>query len=458
MQIKPFAPSYRESDAPTYQELIADDRIAPSDLIREYSETHVPVDRLARAEFTSPEFAREELEKMWPRVWQFACREEQIPQPGDMLVYESPGLSLIIARTRSGDIRAFHNSCLHRGAKLCNQRRRATNIMCPFHGFTWNLDGELIKVPARWDFPHLDEAEMRLPQARVGRWGGFVFINRDHNAPPLEDYLGHLVPHFDGWGYDNHRLSAILRKKIRANWKTCMDLLTEVYHIAALHPQALAFAGDSSSQYDIWPDDPHVSRFINPVGVAGDQYPRAQTEQDILDRIVRASGEGNAPRLGDGVKARHLVAENARIRMSQLTGRDFSQVSDTEIADGLQYSLFPNMIIFRTLVFPYFFRFLPSPDDPNECTWEFFVLSPPQNGREAVDPTVYELGENDSFRVGGVLGEVFGKIIDQDVFGMEQSQAGMRSGGTQDLILARYQEARIRHLHQTLHRYLGGEL
>lgn len=458
MENKTFAPAYRKSSAPTYQEVISGDKVAASDIMREYSETHVPVDRLQRAEFTSPEFAREELEKMWPRVWQFACREEQIPEPGDLVVYESPGASFIVVRTETGDIRAFYNSCLHRGMKLCTHDTSVAKLACPFHGFTWNLDGDLTKVPSRWDFPHLDEAEMRLPQARVGRWGGFVFINRDENAPPLEQYLGHLVSHFAEWDYANHQISAILRKKIKANWKTCMDLLIEVYHIAALHPQALSFAGDSSSQYDIWSDDPHVSRFLNPVGVPGDQYPRPQTQQDILDTIVRASGEGNPPRLPEGAMARHVIADNARMQAGQHCGRDFSEVSDSEATDGCHYSLFPNMIIFRTLVFPYFYRFLPVPGNPDECTWEFFVLSPPTADGREIEPKIIDLAESDSFTTGGVLGQTFGEIIDQDILGMEGSQAGMRYGGRQDLILSRYQEARIRHLHQTLHRYLSGEL
>jgi phenylpropionate dioxygenase-like ring-hydroxylating dioxygenase large terminal subunit len=453
-----FAPEYRQSSAPSYQEVIETDRIPASEVMREYSETHVPVDTLSRAEFTSEEFARAELEKMWPRVWQFACREEQIPEPGDLVGCDSPGASLIVVRTETGDIRAFYNSCLHRGMKLCNHDTSVAKLACPFHGFTWNLEGELTHVPARWDFPHLKEAETRLPQVKVGRWGGFVFINRDENAPPLETYLGHLVPHFADWGYENYQLATIIRKKIKANWKTCMDLLIEVFHIAALHPQALAFAGDSSSQYDVWPDDPHVSRFINPAAVASDQYPHKLSEQDILDIMTRANGKGNAPRVPEGGTARQVLADTARVEMGRFLERDFSNVPDCEFNDGTHYSLFPNMIIFRALVFPYFYRFTPVRDNPNEAIWELFVMAPTPAGGGEIEPNVVELGEGDSFTTGDVLVRAFAEILDQDVIGMEGSQAGMRDGGDHDLILARYQEVRIRHLHHTLHRYMNGEL
>lgn len=456
MQNRKTKPDYRVSSAPTFQEVASTDKIAPSSVMTEYSEVDIPVDYLDRKEFTCPEFAAQEVEHMWKRVWQFAGREEQIAEEGDLLVYNGPVASIIIVRTADGSIKGYYNSCLHRGMKLCTRDTSVMKLACPFHGFTWNLNGELEHVPARWDFPHLQAETMNLPEVKVDVWGGFIFINHDENCAPLQQYLGHLVPHFKDASYDNHELTTVIRRPIHANWKTCMDLLMEVYHIAALHPQALAFAGDSSSQYDVWADDPHVSRFINPAAVQSDQFPYPLTQQEILDVMARANGEGNAARVPEGATARHVLAETSRTYMAAQYGRDFSNVPDCEVNDGTHYSLFPNMILFRALIFPYVYRFLPIAGQPDQCMWEIFIMSP--KGDDVAEPQIIELANSDSFLSSNALSNIFAEILDQDVVGMEQSQEGMKHGGDRPLILSKYQEVRIRHLHHSLHRYLAGEL
>src|SRR5206468_4105093 len=98
---------------------------------------------IAPGRYFAPEFHRLEVERVWRRVWQMACREEQIADVGDSIVYEIAGASLIVMRTTPDQIRAFHNSCLHRGTQLRTKPGRVTALRCPFHGFTWNIDGTL---------------------------------------------------------------------------------------------------------------------------------------------------------------------------------------------------------------------------------------------------------------------------------------------------------------------------
>lgn len=449
-------PAYRESAAPLYQQVIAGDpRPAPA-LFREYSETDVPVRRVPRAQYTSAAFAELEKERMWARVWQMACREEQIPEVGDCLLYEAPGISLIVVRSAPDEIRAFQNSCLHRGMKLCAADTSVSRLTCPFHGFSWNLDGSLAHVPARWDFPDVREADFRLPEARVGRWGGFVFINPDSAAGPLEDYLGHLVPHFADWPRDQVYLSTVLRKTLDANWKTCIEAFLEAFHVPHIHAQALSFGGDSSTQYDVWPDDPHASRFLEPVGVPGDQYAGALSEQEILEAALKAvTGGSETPSLPPGMKARHFMAEGARASVGEMDGRDYSRLSDTEATDAMQYSLFPNFILFRSLLYPYAYRFLPAKGDHTKTVFDFLLFRPkPTDGSPIPEARIVDLDPDGSFAEAGVLAPWHGEIYDQDVWGLAQCQAGLESGET-DILYARYQEVRLRHLHQTLAHYLG---
>ncbi|MEO0030451.1 MAG: hypothetical protein RIS94_209 [Pseudomonadota bacterium] len=454
-----IAPDYRVSTSPLYQQVIADDLVPAPAVLREYSECDVPVASVPREQYRGEAFAALEQERMWSRVWQLAAREEQISEPGDLVVYDSPGASFIITRGEDGEIRAFYNSCLHRGMKLCTHDTSVMRLTCPFHGFAWNLDGTLANVPARWDFPGMEDRKMGLPQAKVGTWQGFVFINRDHDAPPLEDYLGHLPAHFADWSFEGRYLDTVIRKTIHANWKTCIEGFVESYHLSGIHAQALPFGGDSSTQYDVWPDDAHVSRFLEPTGVVSDQYPRQLSEQEILEAALSVvfGGAGEAPQLAEGMRARQVMAVGMRQALGAEHGVDYSTLSDAEAADAVQYSLFPNIIIFRSLGYPYVYRFLPVRGDPNKSVFEFMIFKPRPASGDVPEVKVVNLGEDDTFSGAGVLPPWLGEIYDQDTAGLRQCQDGIRDGGDADILYSAYQEVRIRHLHQTLARYLSDD-
>ena len=182
----------------SYQQAIADDRVpAPADLRQAFPLIlDAPIDR---ARYVSEAFHRREIEGLWKHVWQFACREEEIPEPGDTVLYEIAGMSFMVVRGNDARIRAFRNTCLHRGTKLCAGDTSVAQFRCPFHGFTWSLEGALIDVPSRWDFPDLDDEATRLREVRVDSWGGFVFLNPDPDAEPLASYLEVIPAHFAGY-------------------------------------------------------------------------------------------------------------------------------------------------------------------------------------------------------------------------------------------------------------------
>jgi phenylpropionate dioxygenase-like ring-hydroxylating dioxygenase large terminal subunit len=453
------APTYRASDQPMYQDVIAADiRPAPA-VFREYSEVDVNVPRVPRSRYISKAFFDLEIERMWPRVWQLACREEQIPEAGDCVLYESPGASFIIARGDDGKIRAFYNSCLHRGMRLCAADTSVSELKCPYHGFTWNLDGSLAKIPAKWDFSHVKDSELSLPEARVECWGGFVFINRDAEAPPLADYLANLPEHFSAWPRDDVYLAIHLRKTIRANWKGCIEGFIEAFHVAELHSQALPFGGDSSTQYDVWPGNENISRFVEPSGIQSDQYPSILNQQEIYRAMMKTmTGSDQVPELPAGKTAREVVAEMSRTVMSELDGRDYSGLSDAESIDPAQYSIFPNIVIFRSLGYPYVYRFLPCRDDPHSTVFDFMTFKPkPLDGSPIPEVRMIDLGPDDTYRDSGAFPPWLGEIYDQDSGGLGMLQEGLRAGHDSPVIFSRYQEVRLRLLHQTLSRYVGEE-
>lgn len=439
--------------APTYQQVIAGDAAPPLPIFTEIAPTRVDVCSVPRSEYVDPAFAAREREMMWSKVWYLAGRVEEIPEPGDFLVYEGPLTSVLLTRDDAGGLNAFHNSCPHRGMKLCSGEGSLARITCPFHAFRWSLDGKLDHIPSRWDFPEIEGDDLPLNRLRVAEWQGFIFVCHDPATPPLEQYLGRLVTDFAQWDNGRRYAAKKLRKVMKANWKTCVETFVEAYHLVGIHPQALPFGGDTSAQYDVWPDQPHMSRMLQPLGVTSDQQARPLGEQEILAAAMRVimGPEMEAPPLPDGMTARAFLA-------TMLRGDPASPaVSDTELLDAMQYSIFPNIVFFRSHFYPYVYRFTPDRNDPNRATYEFYVLEPlPEDGEVPPVETI-ELGDDQSFSESGALPPWLGQIYDQDTEGLAMLQAGLRDGGDGAIRFARYQESRIRHLHEVLHRYLDGE-
>jgi phenylpropionate dioxygenase-like ring-hydroxylating dioxygenase large terminal subunit len=215
--------------------------------------------------YTSREVHDLEVEKLWSRVWQLACMEDEIPEVGDYHVYEIADLSFLIVRTSPDEIKAYRNSCLHRGRLLRETHGKgARNLRCAFHGWAWNLDGSLKEIPCQWDFPSIDPDACSLPEALVDTWQGFVFVNPDRGAGPLADHLGDLADHFEKCPFDRRYKAAHVEKIMRVNWKACQEAFMESYHVVATHPTLMTSLGDANTRYDSYGN---YSRAISPHGV-----------------------------------------------------------------------------------------------------------------------------------------------------------------------------------------------
>lgn len=192
-----------------------------------------------------------EKERLWSRCWQVAAHEDDFPTVGDVVPYDIAGKSYLVVRSGEDEYRAYYNSCLHRGRKLQEMRARGLNeLRCPFHGWTWNLDGSIKQVPCAYDYADLDRDAESLPEVRLERWGRFIFVNPDHDAKPLADFLGDLGQHFVV-PYDRMYKQAHVAKVIRANWKVVQEAFMESYHVLMTHPQILTGgAHDMCTKYD----------------------------------------------------------------------------------------------------------------------------------------------------------------------------------------------------------------
>ncbi|HAX05368.1 MAG TPA: Rieske (2Fe-2S) protein, partial [Acidimicrobiaceae bacterium] len=247
---------------PAVQDVLRGDAIAPPEvLLKEHPPGFVDNREISADRYLSQEWHDLEVEHVWRKVWQMACRLEELPNVGDHVVYEIATESVIVVRTGEGphEIRAYINSCLHRGTQLRTTSGNVQRFRCPFHGFTWDLKGELVDIPNSWDFPDIKPDEFCLPTAQIAFWGGFVFINFDEQCESFESYIEVLDDEFRDFPLDERWKAAHVEKIMPCNWKLALEAFIESYHIGVTHPQTAAYVADANTQYDIFPGSRHVN-------------------------------------------------------------------------------------------------------------------------------------------------------------------------------------------------------
>ena len=190
--------------------------------------------------YFDPAFYGLEKDKLWPHVWQMACRLEEIPDFGDYTVYTILEHSVIMVRTKDG-VKAFKNACRHRGLRLANGPGHCgeQGFVCPFHGWRWNTEGENTFVFGRHFFDEgvLARAEIDLLPVRVEFWAGCAFINFDNDAPDLRTSLGPVADRIDARHGDKLKMDWWYGTVLPTNWKLAMEAFQEGFHTPKTHPQ-----------------------------------------------------------------------------------------------------------------------------------------------------------------------------------------------------------------------------
>ena len=443
-------------DHPSTKELVKNDATGAPDPILEESYQFLGDEDISFEEYMSDDYAETEYNHMWSKVWQWACHVDHIPKEGDYYVYDVGHLSALIVRTKNDKIKAYYNSCLHRGTQLkpANSSGVCKEIRCPFHGWTWSTEGKLEFLPCDWDFPHVNKEEYNLPELQVDTWSGFVFINFDQKANPLKDYLGVLPDHFKNWALDNRYIETHVVKKLPANWKACAEAFLEAYHVLETHSEGIYTAGDANADYDIFGD--HVTRFVHTIGytsphIKGEDRP---DEQGILDILLgrRLGDDTGKVKVSQGRTAREIYAEIVQKEMSEKYNQDFSHLTVTETIDSIEYFLFPNAFFFPGLQLPMVYRFRPHGTDG--AIFDLLFLRPKQpDGKFPPPPEPHYLEVDESYTT--VPGTGFlGAVYDQDTNNLLSQTRGFKASFKGAQTLGNYQESRARHLHMMVNKYL----
>ena len=445
--------------APTFQEIMRSDGGPISEVLVRQSNPPQSRADIPFSQYTSQDFFNQEMGKMWRKVWQYVCREDQVAETGDYLVYDIGRHSIVVVRTDEG-LKAYHNSCLHRGTKLkpSNTSGWSANIQCPYHGWTWSLEGTLGEVPCAWEFPHLDYEANSLPEVQVDAWNGLVFINMDKQAQPLLDYLGVLPEHFKDWPWTDWYLFMHLEKELACNWKTAQEAFMEAYHTPLVHPELTQVVGDWNMQHDVFDD--HVTRDLCALAVPSPAAKKKITEQERIDRVLLGgrSIDGKSVQLEEGQSARNAMAKQVRKGLETQYGMDTSTFSDAEMIDSIKYNLFPNIFLYTGMAMRSIHRVKPIANDPNRCTFEVLMMRPvPKDGVRPDPAQMVRIPEEMNYvDVEELAAFPLSQItFDQDTGNLRAQHEGMLASEKGAETLSIYQESRIRAFHDTLEKYLA---
>lgn len=187
--------------------------------------------------YTDPQIFREEIERFFFQSWVCAGRDEFIPNPGDYFLREIAGESMIVVRGAAGAVRAFYNVCRHRSTRMCAapEGNFGGRIQCPYHGWTYGLDGRLLGAP-HMDVPGFRHDEYPLDEVQIEAWAGHLFLRLDPGRDSLADHLGDLPAKFEPWRMEDLRLARRIAYSVKANWKLAVLNYSECLHCPLLHP------------------------------------------------------------------------------------------------------------------------------------------------------------------------------------------------------------------------------
>jgi len=407
--------------------------------------------KLPVSRYISPEFFQRELTDVWPKAWQLACTVDHVAEPGDWFEYRVGHYSVLIVRGDDGVLRAFQNVCMHRGSELCSGSGAGlSEIRCPFHRWTWGLDGRLREVPSRREFGVLND-DYPLIDVQVGTWGPMVFVNLDRDAEPLDEYLA-PVPAETVWAnLQDFRCTAVVSVRADCNWKTLIEGFSETYHVQGIHREMLGMADDVNGPQVIWH---RHGRLVQSYGLPSPRQGRPGADEDVYASFVEVMGgrigvEDKAspmPPIPEGDTLRGMLARMVR-DVNSAQGIDLSDYDDHHVLDMEQYNLFPSITV---LVFADMLSVVRARPGTHveEAYMDMFAFTRVQDtAKPRTKPIDFELPADTD--------PPFGLVINQDCDNFARTQRGLHQPGLTHLTVSPTEECRLVNLHRTLEEFLG---
>lgn len=416
--------------------------------------------------YYSKDFARREWDNMWTRIWHVAGRTAEIPDAGDYLVHDFMDESVICVRQDDGSVRAFYNSCGHRGQRLAWSNAFVSDgFQCPYHGWLWGKDGVLKNAQDPDDFPQGNPCgKLKLKELRCGTWGGFVWYTMSADAPELLDYLSPMPEIYKNYPMDTAVRTLWMKIDLNTNWKFATDNFSESYHTRTAHPQVPPWIDQDvdTSRLEMFPNG--HGRTVQPMRPSlSDRLPEGVAHP--FDALLRQWGidpESYASFEEKTIQG-WLDLKAAKRRLWKERGYPhYEHMNDEELTDSPHTVIFPNVTLSFLPDNLMFFRTEPHPEDPGKCTFDMWLMSYPVEGQTEADSVMAGIQpleeaelQHRAFDGGRGVPEIHGSIVFQDMMLAEGQQRGMKSRGYSDAYLAA-QETRVRFFHEVLNDYLEG--
>jgi phenylpropionate dioxygenase-like ring-hydroxylating dioxygenase large terminal subunit len=424
---------------------------------------YVPKER-----YYSREFFELEKKHLWPHEWLMAARLEEVPNPGDYVEFEVGGNSILIVRQRDGSVKALHNACRHRATELAKGcgRLPGGQLVCPFHGWRWNLDGSssFVFVDSGFDPATLRPEDLRLRECQVSVWAGMVWINMDLTARPLHEALAPAAEILDEIGVGNMRVKWWKQVILNANWKIAQEAFLEGYHVMQTHPQLLqgrdesvAAAQSLSTEYTSFRNghgrfqsgtarmsDWDLEDFIesNRLLAQGQDAMALDREVQVFEGIRNKPGVEDANAIPEAIKALYEYAAGAGIPLAPPSPR---------MKWGGEIYLFPNYFMLPMYGNSLAYRFRPYRDDPEWTLFDVWSLMTYPVGQEPERAELLGVFDKEDI-------EHWGLIPRQDFSNIERQQRGVHSLSYEHHRLSPLFEKTIVNSHEELDRRLAARM
>ncbi len=417
--------------------------------------------RLGPQRYYDRDWADAEWERVFTKTWLLAGVVSDIPDDGDYLRFDIGTESFIIVRDEDMSIKAHYNVCPHRGSQIALDHFGSVGqFVCPFHSWRFNLDGTNAKVTDKETFnPDVLCHGTDLTSVRCEEAAGLIFITMNPDAPPLADYLGIVADHLALYDIGSMNVVQHKRSDWAANWKGGVDAFYEIYHLHSVHPQTQGVM-DDRTQIDLYPNG--ISRQFVPFAQPSPRFPDQTSINEGIKMMMRDAGLDPDSFTGTAQDSRAAIQQAKRVRSAQ-HNLGYDRFSDTQLSDSTIYGIFPNLQIGCHPEAVFIHRFLPHPTDPEQFTYDTMILFKHEDIEGYGAPAWMGLAEGTD-TTGRTRPEIvhvplgvppqLGEVLDQDSELLPVVQKGARSRGFRGPLWSE-QEARLRHFHVELDRYMA---
>ena len=412
-------------------------------------------DAVSADRYVCPDYLKREYSQVWHKIWNIGGVAYQMPEAGDYLTTELGIDSILMVRQEDGSVKAFFNSCPHRGTRITEaEDGHAQEFACPYHGWRFDRAGVVTMVPDEEDFAESPCGKARLKEMRCEERFGLIWFNFDPDALALTDFLGKQITQ----ELDSHRMEDMLRvldmtAETRCNWKIITDNFNEAYHVKVLHPELIPYiaADYQDCQFDRFAHGHNRGWFPS-------FMPSVQYESEVIGEPLKSMAAAWSVNSDDYVgrdtwKQLRLDIQTAKREKGVAQGYEhYAYRADYQLTDYVIYNLFPNNVITVGPDGVQLLRPRPHPTDPAQCLFDNWWLVNRVEGQTMTPSPAGgpDLPVEDALHEHVRYGEkTLGTTADQDLSIAEMQQKGLGSAGYQGYWMPN-QERRVQAFHEYL--------